>query len=107
LKPSLCNVAPIGNSKWFKRRNWKRANIALYVLPLSTVPSCIRVLYHLLQLQVKGSKLDLNRYYDNIISCMKEAEKIAVPKERIRIKTQKSIWTADPELKNYKNKAKL
>ena len=37
---------------------------------------------------------------DDIIRCMKEAEKIAVPEERIRIKTRKSIWAADPELKN-------
>jgi hypothetical protein len=83
----------------------KNANIALYVLPLSTLVNFIRVPYHLLQSQVKGSKCDLNRYYDNIISCMKEAEKIAVPEERIRIKTQKSIWTANSELKNYKNKS--
>ena len=107
LKRNLCNVAPIGNSKWFKCSNWKRADIALYILSLSTLLNCIRVPYHLLQLQVKGSKRDLDRYYDDIIRCMKEAEKIAVPQERIRIKTRKSIWAADPELKNFKNKAKL
>ncbi|XP_065584325.1 uncharacterized protein LOC136043326, partial [Artemia franciscana] len=107
LKRNLCNVAPIGNSKWFKCSNWKRADIALYILSLSTLLNCIRVPYHLLQLQVKGSKRDLDRYYDDIIRCMKEAEKIAVPQERIRIKTRKSIWAADPELKNLKNKAKL
>ena len=86
---------------------WKRADIALYILSLSTLLNCIRVPYHLLRLQVKGSKRDLDRYYDDIIRCMKEAEKIAVPKERIYIKTRKSIWAADPELKNFKNKAKL
>ena len=76
LKRNLCNVAPIGNSKWFKCSNWKRAHIALYILSLSTLLNCIRVPYHLLQLQVKDSKRDLDRYYDDIIRCMKEAEKL-------------------------------
>ena len=44
---------------------------------------------------------------DDIIRCMKEAEKIAVPEERIRTKTRKSIWAAVPELRNYENEAKL
>ena len=69
LKRNLCNAAPIGNSKWFKRSNWKRADIALYILSLSALLNCIRVPYHLLQLQVKGRKRDLDRYYDDIIRC--------------------------------------
>jgi len=81
LKRNLCNVAPIGNSKWFKCSNWKRADIALYILSLSTLLNCIRVPYHLLQLQVKGSKRDLDRYYDDIIRCMrKKLKKLRFPR---------------------------
>ena len=69
----------------------------------------MRVPYHLLQLKYIGSDRvsGLNSYYRELVSCLKESECRAVPLERICIGTQKSTWSADPNLKTIKNKAKF
>ena len=88
-----------------QENNRKKADISLHISTLISLLSLIRVLYHLLQLKyVRSDRVsELNSYYKEIVSCLKEAECRAVPLQRIRIGTQKSIWSADPNLKTVKN----
>ena len=75
---------------------------------MTTRLSTLRVPYHLLQRQVPtNGKADIDCYYNQLVTCMKRAEEAAVPRQRIRKRTQKPIWSMDPCLKSIKNKAKL
>ena len=95
-------------SKWFEKSNWSKANIPHYITTLTTLLSTIRVPYHLLQRQVpKNGKADIDCYYSQLVMCMKSTEEAAVPRQRIRKRTQKPIWSMDPCLKSIQNKAKL
>ena len=38
---------------------------------------------------------------------MKEAERVAVPEERVKFNTRKPEWSWDPGLKSAKNRAKF
>ena len=96
-------------SKLFSKYKWKKADISLYILKLTSFLSLIRAPYNLLQLKYVGSDRfsELKSNYKEIAFCLKEAECRAVPLGRIRIGTQKSIWSADPNVKTLKNKAKF
>jgi len=96
-------------SKWFVRSNWKNVNMPLYISTLAILLGSLRVPFHLLQLSVSPTKsnYDLNHYYNQIVWCLKRAEEVAVPQERVRKSTRKPMWSCDPELKSVKNKAKL
>ena len=69
----------------------------------------IKVPFQLLQVGSKfvNDKNFLNKYYFNIISCMKEAERVAVAEERVKFNTWKPELSWDLGLKSVKNKAKF
>ena len=97
-------------SKRFEKSNWSKANIKINwsKATLTSLLSTIRVPYHLLQRQVlTNGKADIDCYYNQLVICMKREEEAAVPRQRIRKRTQKTIWSMDPCLKSIKNKAKL
>ena len=71
--------------------------------------STVRVHYHLLQLNTPcpNKKPDFNIYYLKIISCLKQAEGMAVPPDRCRINTRQPVWNIDLELETIENKTKF
>ena len=96
-------------SRCFDKYNWNRANLALYSVTLATLLSSIRIPFHLLQTQVprKNVVADINLYYSQIISCLKNAESCAVPYERVWLGTCQPVWNNDSELNSIKNRANL
>lgn len=97
------------SKKWFSRREWSKVNWHLYISTLTTLLVNIKVPYNLLCTSVISPKArsQLNVYYYKIASCLREAEAVAVPLQRIRVNTRKSLWKFDPDLKVIKNRAKL
>ena len=56
---------------------------------------------------VKNVVADINLYYSQIISCLKNAESCTVPCARVRLGTRQPVWNNDSELKSIKDRAKL
>jgi len=79
--------------QWFSMYNWKKTDISLYISTLPSLLSLMRVPYQILQHRYIGSDRvsELNSYYKEIVSCLKEAEGRAGPLECIPIRAQKSI----------------
>ena len=102
---------PSMSHKWFEKRDWSSANMPLYLATLGALLFTIRVPFHLLCTNaypiIDNARADLNRYYRDIILCIKQAEDVAIPLIRVRRNTQKPIWKCDPLLKKVKNKAKF
>jgi len=94
---------PSLSHKGFEKRDWSSANMPLYLTRLGALQSTVRVPFHLLCTNVypiiDNASADLNRYYRDIILCIKQAEGVAVPLIRFRRNTQKPIWKCDPLLK--------
>ena len=82
----------------------------LYLSTHGALLSTVGIPFHLLCTNayptIDNVPADLNRYYGDNISCINQAEYVAVPLMRVRRNTQKPIWKCDPMLKKGKNKAK-
>jgi hypothetical protein len=109
ISSTISFSAPPKPQKWTCKHDWGIANWSLYLSTLALLLSNISVSFHLLGAcyfisDVRGQ---LNAYYRNIISSIKQAEAIAVPFIRVRLNTRKTFWKCDPELKKVKNQAKF
>jgi len=75
----------------------------LYFATLGVLLSTVRVPLHVPCTNaypiIDNARADLNRYYRDIILCIRQAEGVAVPLIRFRRNTQKPIWKYDPLLK--------
>ena len=97
------------NKKWCMKREWSKANWPLYISTLTALLSCVKIPFNLLCTSVFSpqARVQLNVYYLHLVKCMKQAENVAVPLVRVKLKTRSPIWKEDPGLKAVKNRAKL
>ena len=95
--------------RWVYKQNWQKCNIALYIATVASVLSCIKVPFHLLCTGPSNmaASIELNTYYHQVTHALKAAESKAVPTRRVKIGTEKPMWSESIELQTAKRRAKM